>query len=63
MTIGVAFGVATDCDPAVRTTIFGGVQDLATSFLDAFFIKLQETDDRPPVTVQGKPLRSHTPSA
>ena len=41
---GYAFEIAGDCDPAVRTTIFGGFQSLATSFLNAFFIKLQQQD-------------------
>ena len=53
-TIGTAFGIATECDPTVRSTIFGGFQDLATSFLDAAFIKLQQTDTSI-VTVEAVP--------
>jgi hypothetical protein len=41
---GYAFQIAGDCDPQIRSTIFGGFQSLATSFLDAFFIGLQQRD-------------------
>jgi hypothetical protein len=57
-TIGVSFGIATSCDPGVRTAIFGGFQGLASGFLDAFFIKLQQTDTGTPVTVQAAPEHS-----
>ncbi len=53
-TSGVAFGIATECNPDIRATIFGGFQALATSFLDAFFIKIQEVDDGI-VTVEAPP--------
>jgi len=37
------------CDPEVKSTILTGLQgvttDLATTFIDAFFLKLQQSDD------------------
>jgi hypothetical protein len=44
---GSAFALS-GCDPAVRDTILSGLESattgLATTFIQAFFLKLQETD-------------------
>ena len=38
------FAVASGCDPQVRTTVLSGFQDLATTFVDAFFMILSQDD-------------------
>jgi hypothetical protein len=40
ITGGLMFQVASGCDSQVRTTVLSGFQNLATTFVDAFFLVL-----------------------
>jgi hypothetical protein len=37
---GLMLQVGSSCDPQVRTTVLGGFQDLAVTFIDAIFLIL-----------------------
>jgi len=53
-TSGMLFGVATGCDPNVRTTVLGGFQSLATSVVQAFFLNIEsQGDTTTPATTGG----------
>lgn len=38
------FAVGSGCNTEVRTTVLSGFQDLATTFVDAFFLILAQDD-------------------
>ena len=49
---GIAFAGFLGCDNVeVQTVVLGGLQDLAGTLLDAFFITLQPEEELTPVTV------------
>ena len=49
---GIVFAGLLGCDNLeVQTVILGGLQDLANTMVDAFFITLQPEEEMTPVTV------------
>ena len=46
---GMMLQVGSSCDPQVRTTVLGGFQDLAVTFVDAMFLILSADGTTPTI--------------